>query len=249
MRPALALSLVVLAAVPATLGTAQTRGGYLAGQSAVDPLRLLPPPPRAGSSEEAFDRATAAAALAGVGGPAWKAAIRETRIPDAAFMQSLSCAVGVQVSAEKTPAVQKLVMTLMADFVVPMEQAKTTYRRTRPFGVDRGPACDPLVAAGQGDKLGYSYPSGHAGIGWLLGLALSDAAPARAETIRAWGSAVGQHRIDCRVHWPSDVAAGRMLGLAVYQRVSTVPVFQADLKAAAAEIARSAPFACPSIPE
>jgi acid phosphatase (class A) len=160
-------------------------------------------------------------------------------------MKSVSCAVGVEVSAEKTPAVQKLMMTLMVDFVVPMDQAKTAYKRPRPFTVDGGPACDPLVAAGQGDRLGFSYPSGHAGIGWLLALALSDAAPARSDAIRAWGANVGQHRVDCRVHWPSDVAAGRMLGLAVYDRVSKTPAYQADLKAAASEISKAAPLTCP----
>ncbi|MCA6271899.1 MAG: phosphatase PAP2 family protein [Phenylobacterium sp.] len=245
MRLALAFAFLVVAAAPATLGTAQTRGGYLAGQPPIDAVRLLPPPPEAGSSQEAFDRTAAAAARAGVSGPAWEGAIREARIPDAAFMRSLSCAVGVQVSAEKTPAVQKLMMTLMADFVVPMDQAKTTYKRARPFTADGGPACDPLVAAGQGEKLGFSYPSGHAGIGWLLALALSDAAPARSDAIRAWGANVGQHRVDCRVHWPSDVAAGRMLGLAVYDRASKIPAYQADVKAAASEIAKAEPLTCP----
>jgi acid phosphatase (class A) len=138
-----------------------------------------------------------------------------------------------------------LFSSVATDFVGPMNQAKSNWKRPRPFTVDGGPACDPGVAAGQGDKLGYSYPSGHAGLGWLLALALSDAAPARADAIRAWGSNVGQHRVDCRVHWASDVAAGRMLGLAVYTRVSATPAYQSDVKAAAAEIAKAAPISCP----
>ena len=44
MRLALALAFLVAAAAPATLGTAQTRGGYLAGQPPIDAVRLLPPP-------------------------------------------------------------------------------------------------------------------------------------------------------------------------------------------------------------
>ena len=220
-------------------------GGYLAGQTPLDPVRLLPPPPAPGSSQEAVDRTAAAAARSGVDGPAWKAAIREVNIPNAEFMQTLSCAVGVQVSAEKTPAVQKLFTSVTADFIGPMEQAKSTWKRPRPFAVDGGPACDPRVAAGQGDRLGYAYPSGHAGLGWLLALALSDAAPARADAIRAWGANVGQHRIDCRVHWSSDVAAGRMLGLAIYDRIAATPAYQADVKAAAAEIAKAPPITCP----
>jgi len=220
-------------------------GGYLAGQPPLDAVRLLPPPPPPGSSQEAVDRTAAAASRAGVDGPAWKAAIREVNIPNAEFMQTLSCAVGVQVSAEKTPAVQKLFTSVTTDFIGPMEQAKSAWKRPRPFAVDGGPACDPRVAAGQGDRLGFAYPSGHAGLGWLLALVLSDAAPARSDAIRAWGADVGQHRIDCRVHWTSDVAAGRMLGLALYDRISTTPAYQADVKAAAAEIAKAPPISCP----
>mgnify|MGYP006280028299 CR=1 FL=1 len=184
-------------------------GGYLVGQPPLDAVRLLPPPPAAGSSQEAFDRAAAAASRAGVDGPAWKAAIREANIPNADFMQTLSCAVGVQVSAEKTPAVQKLFTSVTADFIGPMEQAKSTWKRPRPFTVDGGPACDARVAAGGCD-------------------------------LRE------QRGLDCRVHWTSDVAAGRMLGLALYQRISATPAYQADVKAAAAEIAKAPPIQCPA---
>jgi hypothetical protein len=36
-----------------------------------------------------------------------------------------------------------------------------------------------------------------------------------------------------------------MLGLAVYDRVSKTPAYQADLKAAASEISKAAPLTCP----
>lgn len=83
------------------------------------------------------------------------------------------------------------------DFVPPMNVAKDKYMRARPFTTDDGPACDPLVAKGQGAKLGPSYPSGHSGIGWLIALALGDAAPAKATALRTWGADVGPapHRL------------------------------------------------------
>jgi hypothetical protein len=37
-----------------------------------------------------------------------------------------------------------------------------------------------------------------------------------------------------------------MLGLAVYTRVSASPAYHADVKAAAAEIAKAAPISCPA---
>jgi len=137
-------------------------------------------------------------------------------------LETLSAAIGVKVSTQTTPATIKLLFRLLADFVPAMNAAKDTYKRPRPFTTDNGRACDPLVAQGQASQLGTSYPSGHSGLGWLWALVLSDAAPAKKEPLRAWGIEVGQHRLDCRVHWASDVAAGRILAVAAEINSGTV---------------------------
>jgi acid phosphatase (class A) len=62
-------------------------------------------------------------------------------------------------------------------------------------------------------------------------------APDRAEAIVTRARQIGESRAVCGLHYPSDVAAGRRLGEALYQAISTVPAYRADLEAARAELA------------
>jgi acid phosphatase (class A) len=89
-----------------------------------------------------------------------------------------------------------------------------------------------------------SYPSGHAALGWAWALVLAEASPAQTNVLLARGHAFGQSRVVCGVHWQSDVDAGRLMGSATVARLHADPVFQAQLKAAAAEInaARATPL-------
>ena len=230
-----------------TAGAAATMPpGYLVGQPPIDILKLLPPPPAANSVGDVADRATYAASAMGIDAPGWKAAQTQLYPPDPQFMGTLACAMGVKLSRETTPATMALLTRSFADFVPPMNAAKDKYMRARPFTTDGGPACDPKVVDGKDDKLGPSYPSGHSGLGWLLALVLGDAAPAKATPLRDWGVAVGEHRIDCRVHWTSDVAGGKILAVAVYDRIAATPAYQADVKKAAAELAAAQALTCPA---
>ena len=219
--------------------------GYLAGKPPVDILKLLPPPPAPGSAQEIADRTAYAASARGIGGPLWKDAIAQLSPSSPDFMATLSCAVGTKLSLQATPATMAMVARAGVDFVPAMTAAKDKYARPRPFTTDKGEACDPIAKDGVGARLGWSYPSGHSGIGWLWALILGDVAPARADTIRAFGQATGDLRVACRVHWLSDVANGRILATSIYQRIAEEPEYQADLVRAKAEIAAALPLACP----
>ena len=224
--------------------------GYLTGKPPVDILKLLPPPPRPGSAQDIADRAAYVASAAGIGGPEWQAAIGQLSPSSPEFVRAISCAIGTQLSLAATPATMIMVARAGIDMISPMTKAKDSYARPRPFTTDAsepggGKACDPISNDGVGARLGYAYPSGHAGIGWLWALILSDAAPARADAIRSFGMVTGDLRIACRVHWLSDVANGRILATSVYQRIAAEPEYQADLKRAIAEIAAAPPLSCP----
>jgi acid phosphatase (class A) len=218
--------------------------GYLAGKTPVDVIKLLPPPPKPGSAQDIADRTIYATSAQGIDGPAWNAAKRQLNPTDADFMGQLSCAVGRRISAEATPATMAMLARAGVDFVVPMDAAKRHHKRPRPFTTDKGRACDPASDDGVGENLGYAYPSGHSGIGWMWALMLSDAVPANATAIRDFGMATGDLRVACRVHWLSDVAYGRVLANAIYQRVAAEPEYQADLKRASAELAAAPALAC-----
>lgn len=224
--------------------------GYLAGQPPIDILKVLPPPPVLNSAQEIADRTVYAASASGIDGPAWKEAISELNPTTPAYFGKMSCAFGTIISPQTTPFTMALITRSAVDFATPMTVAKEHYKRPRPFTTDAGQpgggkACDPNTSDGVGAALGYAYPSGHSGIGWLWAMILSDVAPAHAEPIRAFGQRTGDLRVACRVHWLSDVAYGRVLATAVYDRLAADPGFKADLARAAAEVAKAPPLVCP----
>ncbi len=232
----------------AGVGMAQTAGpmsaapapGYLVADASLAVATLLPPPPSRNSPAEIADRYAYAVTASGVGGPAWQAAIEQLSVRSPSFQKALTCAVG----RVPGPATQRLLTRAAADFVPPMAAAKEKFNRDRPFTTDKGQACDPDAADGVGEALGKAYPSGHAGIGWLWALILSDALPARADAIRRFGQETGDLRIACRVHWLSDVSNGRILATAIYQKQSETEGFKADLAAAQVELVGANEVAC-----
>ena len=230
---------------PMTASASKLPPGYLAGKPPVDILKLLPAPPAPGSAQDVADRQAYADSAKGIGGPLWKDAIAQLSPSSPEFMAALSCAVGAKLSLQDTPATMAMVARAGVDFVPPMVAAKDKYARPRPFTTDKGEACDPISKDGIGARLGWSYPSGHSGIGWLWALILGDVAPARADAIRAFGQNTGDLRVACRVHWLSDVANGRILATSIYQRIAAEPEYQADLVRAKAELAAAPPLVCP----
>ncbi len=228
-------------ALPSTPMSAAPAPGYLSAEAAMGIVRLLPPPPAKNSPAEIADRYTYAVSASGVGNADWKAAIAQLSIRSPSFQQALSCAIGKQPG----PATQALLTRAAADFVPPMAAAKDKFARDRPFTTDKGQACDPDAADGVGEALGKAYPSGHAGIGWLWALILSDALPGRAEAIRSFGQATGDLRLACRVHWLSDVTHGRILATALFQKQAETDAFKADLAAARTELAAAPAASCP----
>ena len=233
------------ARAPMADASATAPPGYLAGKPPVEILKVLPPPPLRDSAQDIADRTVYAASAQGIDGPAWNAAVSELNPTSPAYFAKLSCAVSAVISPQTTPVTMAMIARAGVDFVTPMTSAKMHFKRLRPFTTDKGRACDPISNDGVGADLGYSYPSGHAGIGWLWAILLSDAAPARATAIRDFGRDTGDLRIACRVHWLSDVSAGRLLAATVYGRLAAEPAFRADAARARAELAAAPVPVCP----
>jgi acid phosphatase (class A) len=235
------------AAAPAMVAPAARPPGYLAGKPPLDVLRLLPPPPAAGSPEDRADRLVYKDSKRAVGGVLWQRAIGQLSVTSPAFVQQLSCAFGAALSPEATPATMRLLARAGSDLAPAVSQAKAHYNRPRPFTTDRGKACDPDAADGKGEKLGAAFPSGHAAVGWLWGLILSDVRPERSATLLHFGKETGDLRLACRVHWLSDVTHGRLFATALYQRIADQDAYKADLDAARTEVALApVPQGCPA---
>jgi len=218
--------------------------GYLSAADRPDALTFLPPPPATDSPSGAADRATYTAMKALKGTPRWVEATADAEVDTPGAPRAFTCAAGVELDPKRTPVTSLLLARVMADVAKAEDHAKDTYARKRPFLADDGDTCvekaDWLVKQG-------SYPSGHAATGWAWALILSELEPGRTEALLKRGVSFGQSRVVCRVHFASDVEAGRLFGSAVLARLHANRAFLADMKRARTELAAArapAPAGC-----
>jgi acid phosphatase (class A) len=242
-----------VAAQPATMASpAPALPGYVADRPTLSLLKLLPPPPEAGSLDDRADHFLYSQSLRGIGGPQWQSAIGQLSVTSPEFVKTISCALGAELTPQATPATMTLLRRAGADLARGVFAAKDYYKRPRPFATDNkgkggGKACDPDAAKDGGKALGFAYPSGHAAVGWLWGLILADVRPERSAALLKFGKSTGDLRVACRVHWASDVAGGRLLATALYQQVQDTSDYKADLAKAKAELALApVPEGCPA---
>jgi acid phosphatase (class A) len=122
------------------------------------------------------------------------------------------------------PRSAPLLVKGVASFLAPVskvkDQIKETVRRPRPF-VDHA---DLIPCLPREDN--FSYPSGHST--WYRAAAelLADLLPARRERLHWIGRQGGFNRSLCGVHYPSDVAAGQLLGATAAQQVIQTGAWQ-----------------------
>jgi acid phosphatase (class A) len=181
-----------------------------------------------------MDDLVVAQMLALRGSARWQLATQDAHLAFPAAADTFSCALGIPISEQATPALYMLLRRTLADLGLATYSAKNAYQRERPFMVNGQPICTPEeeeMLRGDG-----SYPSGHTAIGWGWALILSQLAPDRAEALLARGRAFGESRNVCNVHWRSDVIAGRMAGAAAVARLHTNDDFRAAMKAAGKDI-------------
>ena len=211
--------------------------GYLSKAEQIDSSAFVPPAPSADSALQSLDTAWSQKMAALRGTARWDLAIRDADLAFPAAATTFSCALGIPISAEGTPALYLLLRRTLTDIGLATYPAKNRYRRERPFMVNGEPTCTP-DDENQLREDG-SYPSGHTAIGWGWALILAELAPDRSEEILARGRAYGESRNVCNVHWYSDVVAGRLVGAAAVAKLHTNQQFLQALHAAAADIERA----------
>ena len=211
--------------------------GYLYGQQPLNSADFVPAPPEADSPRQAADDAISQSTMTLRGSLRWDLAAKDAVLtfPEAAGI--FQCALGMNISESKTPALYRLLQRSLTDFGLATYPAKKAYQRARPFLSNNEAICTPddLEAL----KKDGSYPSGHSAVGWGWALTLSQLAPERAEKILARGRAYAQSRIICNVHWMSDTEAGMAVGAAAFARLQNDALFQATMAVARQEIAQN----------
>ncbi|MBB4199576.1 acid phosphatase (class A) [Rhodoblastus sphagnicola] len=132
------------------------------------------------------------------------------------------------------PLTAALGARVVADADANADAAKDLFQRKRPFVAD--PTLRPACPASSRSN---SYPSGHAMVGWLLGLTLVEMVPERRAEILARAADYGRARNICGAHYPSDVEASRALAYAVHGVMARNPAYRAELAAARAELRKA----------
>jgi len=106
------------------------------------------------------------------------------------------------------------------------EIAKGDWKRPRPY-VASGEIkpCLPHV-------LGYSYPSGHAAISGVWARVLGQLDPARAKAFMTRADQIALDRVLGGVHYPTDIAAGKVLAEKIFEKLEANSEFQKDFQQA-----------------
>lgn len=227
-----------LVAAPPTgrMAAAEARlSGYLPRGQAPDAAVFIPPAPQPGSALEAADLDTWRRTRALEGSARWRIAAADAVLAPAAIMADFACALGVRLDPATAPSLARLITRAGQDGGGAAGRAKAIYKRPRPFVTQGGAMCLPEQRASLTQS--WSYPSGHATYGWVVGLLLSELAPDRGPALLARGRAYGDSRVVCGVHYPSDVEQGRNVASGVIAVLHSDPSFRADLDLARAEVA------------
>jgi len=207
--------------------------GYL-GRDLPNSLKLLPAPPKEGSTAFKQDQAVSRASqkLRGTARGVQATSDADLSFPHVAG--AFSCALRVPVSQEGSPRLYQLLRRTLTDAGLATYAAKDHYKRTRPFVFYKEDTCAPKdEAALRNDG---SYPSGHTSIGWMWALVLTQVAPDRADALLARGRSFGESRLVCNAHWQSDILAGRTIASGTFAKLQTNATYQADVAAATQEV-------------
>ncbi|MEC3909421.1 phosphatase PAP2 family protein [Sphingobium sp. CR2-8] len=228
MRTSHLFILLGMIALPAIAKSGPGITPYIAEVPRPDMMKILPPPPAAGSPGDEDDRETFRETRRLQGSARWALATHD--VGDDRFA-NFACAMGMQLSAETAPALAHIFARIGGGPLI--NPVKDHYARRRPYLDQDLLICEPKTAhlAANGD-----YPSGHTTAGWSTALVLAELLPERATHILARGRAYGQSRYICGSHSKSAVEAGYMAGASLVATLHASAAFRADMEKARVEM-------------
>ena len=234
-RGLLLLAALLLPAAPALAADGN------AGTDGIDLIRLLAPPPAAGSP----------AALADLQAVLATQASRTPAEDEAAKADAersvfrLTDALGPGLSPATLPRTAAFFKRVAELDKASAKEAKSWWRHPRPSEVSD--KVHPLSMGKPGD---WSYPSGHATFGYTAAILLANMLPEKRVAIFDRAALYAHHRVVMGAHFPSDVEAGRIAGTVIAAELLRDPLWHADFVAAQDELRKSLalkPTAAPQV--
>jgi acid phosphatase (class A) len=220
--------------LPPDAAAASQAQRYLPGNMMPDSLEILSPPPAQGSEEMARDDALRLAALNLRGTPRYALALADADRGEASTVKAFECALSTGISAQRTPALMRLLAKVRLDVRASAYKAKEHYKRPRPWVANGAPVCRSSETTVQNDG---SYPSARGAVGWAYALVLAEVNPSRRDALLHRGRQFGESRVICDAEWQSDVDAGNKLAALAVQRMHQNKLFLADLASSRQEVA------------
>ena len=198
--------------------SAQDDGGWI---NRIDVKRMVPPPPARGSRIEQEEIAEIIR-VQSLATPAANAlAKHDNDVEDPSIFAEV---LGPRWDLSSFPKTKFLLGKVMAVDRSDSSSAKKYYQRPRPWIVD--PKIPTCAKHPDGPALN-SYPSGHAMLGYELGVVLASLMPEKAQAIMARAELYGENRILCGFHFRSDVTAGQQYGTVLAVEMLQHPRFHA----------------------
>lgn len=114
-----------------------------------------------------------------------------------------------------------------------VDPVKKIYGRTRPFLAN--PEIKPLITQ---SKSG-SYPSGHTTRVTLMAIILGDMLPEKRPLLWARAAEYAESRVVGGMHYPNDLMAGRMAGVAMAMAMYSDTAFRAEFETARVEVRKA----------
>jgi acid phosphatase (class A) len=194
----------------------------------IDARRLIPPPPTEDSARQARDLAEVKAVIA-ASTPKRRAQAKWDDDHEDPSMYEATIGGGFEL--QKLPATAALMAVVMNDQSIAASAAKKAFPRKRPWAADRTIAtCDP------DDKPLTSYPSGHATMGYTVGVVLATLIPEKASAIQTRAADYAESREVCGSHYSSDAEASHVLGTALAIELLNTDSLRPKIDAARAEL-------------
>ena len=203
----------------------------------IDPSRLLAPPPKDGSPAQQEEMAAVKRLIHSRTAERYAQATWDANHEDAT---PFAATIGPAFDLAKLPATTKLLESVLHDQAVAASTAKDYFHRKFPVTAEmpasyREWTCDTPDRKPDSRPL-RSYPSGHATLGYSVGVVLAALIPEKSQAILVRAADYAYSREVCGDHYHSDVEASRAFGTALGVMLLENAALKPQIDAAKAEL-------------